>query len=370
MKAGCGWHVLCTLPATAMLPAKPSVPFTETAPQAWSAERERLLQQHISEMGLKIEGTYLEKIIERLYSELHRAGIKLRPKVYLSNEWSCPDGVPVIGVPFYLVDPRLAKIEDEMMDGVEAESEQEILSYLRHEAGHAFNYAHKLYETEGWRAMFGEMSVPYLEDYRPRPFSREFVRHIPGWYAQKHPDEDFSETFAVWLTPDSDWRKIYRGWPCYKKLQYVDDIVREIGQRDPVVTGEDYDFASEAMIYSVADHYQRTIPTASPVPADFDLEMRDIFRVREGAPRELVSAHTWLTQRRRDIVGRIAYWTGLYDVEVRALIQHLIERSEQLQLQIDPKHSDRVLIEFVAFASTLCMNRLYHGEYVFNRSAP
>jgi hypothetical protein len=209
-----------------MLTANPQVPFAETPPQAWSAERERLLQQHISELGLKIEGTYLEEIIQRLYSELDAAGIKLKPKVYLSNEWSCPDGVPVIGIPFYLADPRLARIEDEMMDGVEAQTEQEILSYLRHEAGHAFNYAHKLYETDAWRKLFGDMLAPYLEDYRPRPFSREFVRHIPGWYAQKHPDEDFSETFAVWLTPQSAWREIYRNWPCYTKLAYVDNIVR------------------------------------------------------------------------------------------------------------------------------------------------
>jgi len=349
-----------------MLPAKPQVPFMETPPQAWSAERERLLQQQIVDLGLKIDGTYLEKIIERLYSELQQAGIKLRPKVYLSNEWSCPDGVPVIGIPFYLADPRLARIEDEMMDGVEAQSEQEILSYLRHEAGHAFNYAHRLWERDDWRALFGDMSSPYLEDYRPRPFSREFVRHIPGWYAQKHPDEDFSETFAVWLTPDSAWREVYRGWPCYRKLEYVDQLVREIGQKDPVVTGEDYDFASEALIYSVADHYQRTIPEASPVPEDFDHELRDIFRVREGAAGELVPAHSFLAQHRRQIVNRVAYWTGLYDVEVRALIQYLIGRSDQLQLAIDPRRGEHVLVDFVAFASTLCMNRLYHGEYVFN----
>jgi hypothetical protein len=352
-----------------MLPEKPQVPFMETPPQAWSAERERLLQAKIDQLGLKIEGTYLEKIIERLYAELQQAGIKLRPLVYLSNEWSCPDGVPVIGVPFYLVDPRLARIEDEMMDGVEAQSEEEILSYLRHEAGHAFNYAHKLYETERWRSVFGDMAEPYLEDYRPRPFSRAFVRHIPGWYAQKHPDEDFSETFAVWLTPDSHWREKYRHWPCYAKLQYVDEIVREVGQADPVVTGSDYDFTTEALVYSVADHYQRTLPEPSPVPADFDLELRDIFRVPH-AHAKTVPAETWLVERRRHIAGRIAYWTGLYDVQVRSLVQHLIERSQELQLTVDPQRSEQVLVDFVAFASTLCMNRLYHGEYVFSRGAP
>ena len=50
---------------------------------------------------------------------------------------------------------------------------------------------------------------------------RKFVRHMAGWYAQKHPDEDFAETFAVWLTPRSNWRKRYRGWAALEKLRKI-----------------------------------------------------------------------------------------------------------------------------------------------------
>ena len=55
--------------------------------------------------------------------------------------------------------------------------------------------------SEEWVEHFGSITQPYLEEYRPEPFSRRFVRHLPGWYAQKHPDEDWAETFAVWMTP-------------------------------------------------------------------------------------------------------------------------------------------------------------------------
>jgi hypothetical protein len=349
----------------------PQVPFVESAPDSWSEQRERLLQQRIKDLGLKIEGTYLETIIERLYAELAAAGIEFKPHVYLSNEWSCPDGVPVIGIPFYLADPRLARIEDEIMDGVEAQSEHEILSYLRHEAGHAFNYAYKLYETDEWRALFGDFLLPYLEEYTPRPFSRDFVRHIPGWYAQKHPDEDFSETFAIWLTPDSHWRETYRDWGCYKKLLYVDKIVQQLGRTAPPVTGADYDFASEELVYSVAEHYKQTHVEAAPITADFDHELRFVFRQQNqlrGAAKS-IPAHTFLAQYRRDIVGRVAYWTGLYDVQVRALVNHLVTRTEQLQLTVDPRDSERVLIDFVAMTNTLCMNQLHHGAFVFKQGA-
>ncbi|MDF2766746.1 MAG: hypothetical protein K0S81_3741, partial [Rhodospirillales bacterium] len=211
----------------------PSQKFSESARSNWSEDREALLQRKIDELGLAIEGTRLEPIIQQLYEELERAGISLKPPVYLSDEWGCPEGIPVIGIPFYLADERLSRLEDELMEGVEAETDEEILSYLRHEAGHAFNYAYRLYETEEWHELFGPYSRPYREEYEPNPFSRNFVRYLPGWYAQKHPDEDFAETFAVWLDPASNWREAYAGWGCYPKLLYVEKIVKQLGRVPP-----------------------------------------------------------------------------------------------------------------------------------------
>jgi hypothetical protein len=339
------------------------LPFVETGKDAWTLERERLLSNKISDLGLKIEGTYLQTIIERLYAELERARIKFKPLVYLSDEWSCPDRVPIIGIPFYLADPKLSRLEDEMMDGIEASSEEEILGYLRHEAGHAFNYAHKLYDTAEWRAIFGPFEAPYNEEYTPQPFSRRFVRHIPGWYAQKHPDEDFSETFAVWLTPDSNWREQYRGWGCYPKLEYIERIVREYGQREPAVSGADYDFAAENLGYSVGEYYQRVRPELTELPAQFDSELRRIFGV-PGGESESVSAEALIGEHRRKIVFDVAYWTGLYDVRVRSLVNHLIERCKKLGLRVPVQRKPAVLIDFMAFVTALCMNKLYKGDFV------
>lgn len=344
--------------------------FVEKSPDDWSVERERLMQNRIKDLNLKIEGTYLERIVERLYAELGAVGIELRPKVYLSDEWSCPDGVPVIGIPFYLADERLSRIEDEMMDGVEAQTEEEILSYLRHEAGHAFNYAHKLYETPEWERLFGSFHRPYLEDYTPRPFSRDFVRHIPGWYAQKHPDEDFSESFAVWLTPGSNWQQVYRDWGCYPKLLYVERIVRERGRSAPLVTGADYDFAAEELLHSIDEHYRKTRPSLLDVPAHFDADLERIFERAQGdlgrdpAAAGWLPADRFLSQHRRAVVNEIAYWTGPYDVIVKSLVNHFIDRCRALSLWVDPKRDRDALIEFMAFATTLCMNKLHHGDFI------
>lgn len=339
--------------------------FKENPADDWHTEREKLLQSKLCELGLKLEGTRLEKIVEGLYEELETAKIRLKPKVYLSDEWGCPEGLPIIGIPFYLADEKLSRIEDEIMEGIEAESDEEILRYLRHEAGHAFNYAYKLYETEEWQNVFGPYSRPYCEDYRPDPFSLNFVRHIPGWYAQKHPDEDFAETFAVWLTPDSNWLETYKDWGCHKKLVYVDRIVSKYGPMEPLVTAENYDVACD-LRGSITEHYEKFRAEESEVPAYFDGDLKDIFarKVPPGNEDDWLPAHQFLIKHRRSLVRNITYWTGLNDATVRSLIQHFVNRCKLLELYVNPKKNLEVLMEMSAYTTTLCMNKLFKGDFI------
>ena len=157
-------------------------------------EFQEMLAKPIRDLGLKLEGSPLERFVQQLYRELESKGIhKFRPLCYLTDEWGCPSGEPVIGIPFYLANPDLAQLERDMND---LEDAREIMMYMRHEAGHAFNYAYQFYKSAEWHDLFGPFRRAYRDNYRPIPFSRKFVRHMAGWYAQKHPDEDFSETFA------------------------------------------------------------------------------------------------------------------------------------------------------------------------------
>ncbi len=121
----------------ASLPAPPH----ERVPGGGDEERARLLAARIGDLGLRVEGSRLEPLVAELHRELSAAGLVFKPRVYLSDEWGCPDGVPLIGVPFYLVDERLWALQKELLDDIETETDAEILAYLRHEAGHAFNLA-------------------------------------------------------------------------------------------------------------------------------------------------------------------------------------------------------------------------------------
>ena len=74
--------------------------FKENPADDWHTEREKLLQSKLYELGLKLEGTRLEKIVDGLYIELESAKIRLKPKVYLSDEWGCLEGLPNHRDPF------------------------------------------------------------------------------------------------------------------------------------------------------------------------------------------------------------------------------------------------------------------------------
>jgi hypothetical protein len=331
--------------------------FEHTPPEA-----RELLSRPIRELGLRVEGSPLEKYVQQLYVELGARGLScFRPAVYLSDEWACPDRQPVIGIPFYLADPKLQALERAIND---LEDEREILMYLRHEAGHAFNYAYLLYESKEWLDLFGPFDRPYVDDYTPVPFSRKFVRHIAGWYAQKHPDEDFAETFAVWLTPDSDWRRRYKGWPALKKLQYVDRVARELSATPPRKALEVAvkELPVEEMGTTIAQFYEEHVQDEAAAVADLlpDAELEDIF-VRKG--EDLRPASALLLEHRKTLVDKITYWTGVRRSLIRKLVEVIGRRARELELCVERKREAQTVIEVTAFATALAMNYLTRGRF-------
>ncbi len=118
---------------------------------------------------------------------------------------------------------------------VEGGDEATCLKILRHEAGHAIDNAYQLRRRQARRELFGLPSTPYPEYYTPKPYSKSFVQHLDHWYAQSHPDEDFAETFATWLTPDADWQTRYVGWPAERKLHYMDRLMASLARTPPKV---------------------------------------------------------------------------------------------------------------------------------------
>ncbi len=328
----------------------------ETAPP----EVQEILQKPISELGLKLEGSRLEKPVQQLYQELERKGLqKFHPLIYLSDEWGCPSGEPVIGVPFYLADPRLSELERQIND---LEDDREIMMYLRHEAGHAFLYAYKLHHTPEWRELFGSFRRPYREHYKPIAFSRRYVRHMAGWYAQKHPDEDFAETFAVWLTPNSRWREKYKYWPALHKLEYVDRVCHEFAAQEPPKKRGRPDVTVDDMEVTVSEFYERMLEQeVAPDDVAVDADLIDIF---PGARRSKHSAATFVREHRKLLLDKVTYWTGVRRPLAQKLLESIEERLRQLDLRIDRRREREVIAELSAYMTALAMNYLLRGKFV------
>jgi hypothetical protein len=329
----------------------------ESRPAEWDTERAQLLGRRISDLGLEIRGSRVERLVERLHDELATRGVAFHPPVYLSDEWGCPDGTPVIGVPFYLADPRLERIEAEHSGVVEGEEES--MRYLRHEAGHAINYAFRLYERPDFATVFGDYGLPYRDRYAADPLSRSYVRHILGWYAQKHPDEDFAETFAVWLTPAIDWRTEYAGWDALRKLEWTDGVMRELHALSPEapVVSED-DLPVGAMHWTVEEHYaddDATVPLGDGRQFDGDL-LRIFARVADAPAGE--PAARFLSRHEGELVTRISYWTGEGPAAVRALARVLAARADALDLRASGLEA-ATLIELTAFGTVVMMHWRY-----------
>jgi len=323
---------------------------------------EEILGKPIRELGLRLEGSPLERFVQQLYRELERKGLtKFRPACYLTDEWGCPSGEPVVGVPFYLAKPELSQLEKERND---LEDPREIMMYLRHEAGHAFNYAYKLHQTSEWKQLFGSFRRRYRDNYRPIPFSRNHVRHLAGWYAQKHPDEDFAETFAVWLTPRSGWRKRYRGWGAMAKLKYMDRIAKELGKVDPIRRRGRPDITVEDMESTVGEFYRQSIAEEIPIEElALDTDLVDIFNVskrrKNGQPAE-----KFLHAHRKAVVDKVAYWTGVQRPLIKKLVEGIEKRMGELGLRADVQRESEHLAEITVYATTLAMNYLTRGKFV------
>jgi hypothetical protein len=329
--------------------------FEQTPPEARG-----LLTVRIKDLGLRLEGSMMEKYIAELYRELAAKGLKrFRPPCYLSDEWACPDREPIIGIPFYLADPKLAALEQAVND---IEDEREIKMYLRHEAGHAFNYAYELYATREWHELFGPFDRPYSDDYKPVPFSRGFVRHIAGWYAQKHPDEDFAETFAVWLTPRLNWRRRYQGWAALAKLEYVERIAKALADVEPKRAIGKAELPVDEMQATIEDFYRDRTPDETPAVADLplDVDLEDLFVPAAPAPRP---AAEFLAENRKLIVDKITYWTGVRRTLVRQLFASIERRAKEMELAVDSKREPTHLVELVTYATTLVMNYLTRGRF-------
>lgn len=331
-----------------------------------SAFEEAVFGMKIKDLGLSIAGTALAPVIAAFRREMASAGVgALDPRFYLSHEWGVPMGTVAIAIPFYLARPDLAEIQLRHSGFIEGLEPARTYRYLRHEMGHVFNYAHELFRRADWRETFGAFEDPYIDDYRPIPFDRRYVRHLPGWYAQKHPDEDFAETFAVWMTPGGEWRSDYRAWPvALAKLEYCDRIVREMASSVPLVTAVECDEDAAELEWTVGDFYKSSETSEPALPDGLDSMLREsVADCADDDAIDSTSVDSLIERLRFDLCAGVFQWTGFAPDRVDRLLSRLREAARALDLKYRTEREPTVVSALTAMITAIAMKFVMGGTH-------
>lgn len=337
----------------------------------------KLLQTRICDLGLSIAGSWLEPSLAQFRRELVQAGIvRLEPDFYLSDEWGVLWDSISIAIPFYLARADLLALHLKLAGFVEGAGRGDFLRYLRHEMGHVVNYAYRLYARPDWTALFGDIEKDYEDSYRPLPFCAEYVWHLPGWYAQKHPDEDWAETFAVWLTPGTNWKTAYARWPTVlRKLEFCDRVMQTLGSQKPEIAAVDHDedvSTLTATLQAFYDNLQDDDEPAGrtdPVPVGLDRALQGIFEdlgdyedVASTAPR--LPAADLIRRLEPTLVANAYRWTGHFPEEVRPLVRQLAARADDLKQVYPADRETQAVAALATLVAALAMNHITRGSYL------
>jgi hypothetical protein len=330
--------------------------FAEALPTLDTMSDEQLLDLRICDLPIHLDGTWLQARVEQLHQELKARNILFQPQCYLADEWLTPEGEPVIGIPFYLAHPRLIALEKKMMMEAEGETDAWCMQLLRHEAGHALSYAYDLNRKRNWQKVFGKPSEPYGDTYRFKPYSKSFVHHLDNYYAQYHPDEDFVETFAVWLTPGLDWRREYEGWKALDKLLFVDKLMKGIAGKPPVKARGKKLWNAAKMRSTLRRYYQkRRHDEAENRPEFHDQNLKRMFPLVAEKKDVRPAVATLIQAHKKELATAVADWTGERKYMLNEVIKAVHQRSKALKLVTAEPESVAVL-KLATYLTTLLMN--------------
>ncbi|MDH5407383.1 MAG: putative zinc-binding metallopeptidase [Gammaproteobacteria bacterium] len=319
--------------------------------------RKELLDLRICDLDIQITDSPLAPRIDQLYQELTAHQFKFKPHFWLSDDWFCPDGITGVAIPFYLAHKKLIQLERALTMDVEGGDKQWCMNLLRHETAHALLNAYKLEKRKDWQKMFGNPNKKYPNTYWPKPYDKRFVLNLPNWYAQSHPHEDWAETFAVWLRPNSDWRHRYADWPAIKKLNYIDQLADEIRRQPPKLKSRKTEHPFKQIKTTLGEYYEEKVQRYDADGPEFiDRDLYKLF----GHPKkgkQSPKASTFLMNVRKDVIESVEYWGGEYRYRIDRTIRNMARRADELELQLY-WDADKVKTELVACLTMLVVDKM------------
>ncbi len=333
-------------------------------------EKLELLLTPLNRLPITIEDSFFGEALRVVRADLKRARIKyLEPQYYLSTGYGTVAGTTTIALGFYDCNDVLQEINHELRGF--RYTRDEIINIIRHEVGHAFAYGYKLYRRKDFRQVF-KVKGNYFNTYpltdryveRANPWSRDFVNPGGDYYAQKHPDDDFAETFMVWLMPRYNWRRAYRRYPgALRKLEFVDKLVSEVRRTEPLID-------QSPNLYEPLDDFRETLARfyrlrttrayRKRATGYIDPDLIDMFwrpaptRGKRKREQDYVHADNFIRKHKRDIAAQVSRWSEVDPRVVQDFLDKCRARAHALDLWVRKETREKKVIEFTSYVSYRC----------------
>ncbi|PIP93854.1 MAG: hypothetical protein COW00_04660 [Bdellovibrio sp. CG12_big_fil_rev_8_21_14_0_65_39_13] len=300
-----------------------------------------LLSVRLCDLELSIDkAPHVLMALNRLNRELEHKKISFRPYAWISDEWFSPDSMPGIAIPFYLLHPKLIRLEKSYMGNIEGLKPEHFIKLLRHETGHAIESAYHTRKHPLRIELFGRSDIPYPSKYTAKKYSKNYVKHLEENYAQSHPDEDFAETFAVWLAPGSNWKDQYAGTKALDKLLGMDSLMKEIQLQRPILTNQRRLEPIEKDKRTLREYFmakKKRLLAKSLLSSKFNLNK--LFTPVKEHPRSL-EAHNILRRHKKELIEAVAQKTNQYHYNIERMFNHLVKDCKQNKLHLKVRASE------------------------------
>ena len=304
-----------------------------------------LLNLRFKDLGLNLSHSPMLKWINDVEKELSVHGLHFKPHYWIADEWFVADGIAGVAIPFYLFHPALTRLHKSQGYEVEGCTEIQFKKLLRHKLGHAIDNAFGLRRSKKRQRLFGLTSTHYPTSYHPKLHSRHYVRHLNSGYAQAHPDEDWAETFAVWLNPRSNWKERYKNWPALKKLQLVDELMHslrglKVKRRDQNTVG-DVSHSNKRL----KEFYQLQKSQKSINQCGYLKKLVPQVFVSTTSRDENVQTLKFLKSHRRSLCQSVARRTGYHQYQIDFILKDLITTCQSQNLRLPyPQKQSKILV--------------------------
>ncbi|MDD0851865.1 putative zinc-binding metallopeptidase [Halobacteriovorax sp. GB3] len=290
--------------------------------------------------------------VMQVQKELRERGILFEIKTYIGDDWYCLDHQIAISIPFYLYDRSLFRYIKKYTCAAEGGSQKEVLKILRHEVGHALENAFLLKENSKRVLAFGDSSKKYPRRYFAKASRYDYVHHLGGGYAQSHPDEDFAETFAIWLSSTKTTRKKYKS-KAKMKLETMDTLMEEIkGKRAQRTRAIQTDSAKKDR--RTIEHYirEKVFERGSSLRTVMGRAAKELFS-RSQTTQNTQALH-FLKSERKKIALRVEKRSGIPIIYSEALMKRFEEISTvwNLELRTSKRETSKLMENYLLSNAT------------------